>query len=118
MREVCHVRFLDPRINMAQTGLAYAHFFAGRNEDASTWAARGRGALIGPALAAGRAGEPTLDVRQPNLVGPAIHVEDCGLRCARRSSLSRLAKENPNFSVRFSCWPSNARALHAPVDAG
>jgi TolB-like protein/Flp pilus assembly protein TadD len=30
---------LDPRINMAQTGLAYAHFFAGRNEDASTWAA-------------------------------------------------------------------------------
>jgi adenylate cyclase len=30
---------LDPRINLAQTGLAYAHFFAGRNEDASTWAA-------------------------------------------------------------------------------
>jgi adenylate cyclase len=30
---------LDPRINMAQTGLAFAHFFAGRNEDASTWAA-------------------------------------------------------------------------------
>ncbi|MFG3591028.1 adenylate/guanylate cyclase domain-containing protein [Bradyrhizobium sp. RDI18] len=28
----------DPRINLAQTGLAYAHFFAGRNEDASTWA--------------------------------------------------------------------------------
>jgi TolB-like protein len=30
---------LDPRIFMAQAGLAHAHFFAGRNEDASTWAA-------------------------------------------------------------------------------
>ena len=30
---------LDPRIFIVQTGLAYAHFFAGRNEEASTWAA-------------------------------------------------------------------------------
>ncbi|WP_409410786.1 tetratricopeptide repeat protein [Bradyrhizobium sp. sBnM-33] len=30
---------LDPRIFMIQTGLAYAHFFAGRNDEASTWAA-------------------------------------------------------------------------------
>jgi TolB-like protein/class 3 adenylate cyclase len=30
---------LDPRIFVVQTGLAWAHFFAGRNEDASTWAA-------------------------------------------------------------------------------
>jgi adenylate cyclase len=30
---------LDPWINTAQTGLAYAHFFAGRNEEASSWAA-------------------------------------------------------------------------------
>ena len=30
---------LDPRIFTAQTGLAYAHFFAGRNEEASSWAA-------------------------------------------------------------------------------
>ena len=29
---------LDPRIFNVQTGLAYAHFFAGRNEEASTWA--------------------------------------------------------------------------------
>jgi TolB-like protein/class 3 adenylate cyclase len=31
---------LDPRIFSVQTGLAYAHFFAGRNEEASTWATR------------------------------------------------------------------------------
>jgi TolB-like protein/class 3 adenylate cyclase/cytochrome c-type biogenesis protein CcmH/NrfG len=30
---------LDPRSFNALTGLAYAHFFAGRNEDASSWAA-------------------------------------------------------------------------------
>ena len=30
---------LDSRFNLAQTGLAYGHFFAGRNEEASTWAA-------------------------------------------------------------------------------
>jgi adenylate cyclase len=30
---------LDPRIFAVQTGLAWAHFLAGRNEDASTWAA-------------------------------------------------------------------------------
>ena len=30
---------LDPRIYVIQTGLAYGHFFAGRNEEASTWAA-------------------------------------------------------------------------------
>jgi TolB-like protein/class 3 adenylate cyclase len=30
---------LDPRIFIVQNGLAYAHFFAGRNEDASMWAA-------------------------------------------------------------------------------
>ena len=30
---------LDPRIFIVQTGLAYAHFFAGRNEEASSWAA-------------------------------------------------------------------------------
>ena len=30
---------LDPWIVIAQTGLAYAHFFAGRNEEASSWAA-------------------------------------------------------------------------------
>ena len=30
---------LDPRIFIVHNGLAYAHFFAGRNEDASTWAA-------------------------------------------------------------------------------
>jgi TolB-like protein/class 3 adenylate cyclase/Tfp pilus assembly protein PilF len=30
---------LDPRIFWVQTGLAYAHFFAGRNDEASTWAA-------------------------------------------------------------------------------
>ena len=30
---------LNPRIFIVQTGLAYAHFFAGRNEEASTWAA-------------------------------------------------------------------------------
>ena len=29
---------LDPRIFNVQTGLAYAHFFAGRNEEASMWA--------------------------------------------------------------------------------
>ena len=29
---------LDPRIFTVQTGLAYAHFFAGRNEEASSWA--------------------------------------------------------------------------------
>ncbi|WP_249727306.1 adenylate/guanylate cyclase domain-containing protein [Bradyrhizobium sp. sBnM-33] len=29
---------LDQRIFNVQTGLAYAHFFAGRNEEASTWA--------------------------------------------------------------------------------
>jgi len=29
---------LDPRIFIVQTGLAYAHFFAGRNEEASMWA--------------------------------------------------------------------------------
>ena len=29
---------LDPLIFNAQTGLAFAHFFAGRNEDASSWA--------------------------------------------------------------------------------
>ena len=29
---------LDPRIYNAQTGLAYAHFLAGRNEDALSWA--------------------------------------------------------------------------------
>ena len=29
---------LDPRIVIVQTGLAYAHFFAGRNDEASTWA--------------------------------------------------------------------------------
>ncbi|MFL5236347.1 MAG: adenylate/guanylate cyclase domain-containing protein [Rhizomicrobium sp.] len=29
---------LDPRIFMVQTGLAYAHFFAGRNADATLWA--------------------------------------------------------------------------------
>ena len=31
---------LDPRFFSVQTGLAYAHFFAGRNEEASTWATR------------------------------------------------------------------------------
>ena len=30
---------LDPRIFVVQNGLAYGHFFAGRNEEASTWAA-------------------------------------------------------------------------------
>jgi hypothetical protein len=30
---------LDPRIYAIQAGLAYGHFFAGRNEEASTWAA-------------------------------------------------------------------------------
>jgi TolB-like protein/class 3 adenylate cyclase len=30
---------LSPRIFIVQTGLAYAHFFAGRNDEASTWAA-------------------------------------------------------------------------------
>jgi TolB-like protein len=30
---------LDPWINTAQTGLAFAHFFAGRHEEASSWAA-------------------------------------------------------------------------------
>jgi tetratricopeptide (TPR) repeat protein len=30
---------LNPRIFIAQTGLAYGHFFAGRNDEASTWAA-------------------------------------------------------------------------------
>jgi tetratricopeptide (TPR) repeat protein len=30
---------LDPRSYNAQAGLAYAHFLAGRNEDASSWAA-------------------------------------------------------------------------------
>ena len=30
---------LDPWIFIPQTGLAYAHFFAGRNEEASSWAA-------------------------------------------------------------------------------
>jgi adenylate cyclase len=30
---------LDPRFFSVQTGLAYAHFFAGRNDEASTWAA-------------------------------------------------------------------------------
>jgi hypothetical protein len=29
---------LDPRIYSAQTGLAFTHFFAGRNEEASLWA--------------------------------------------------------------------------------
>ena len=29
---------LHPRINLAHTGLAYGHFFAGRNEEASSWA--------------------------------------------------------------------------------
>ena len=30
---------LDPRILFIQNGLAYGHFFAGRNQEASTWAA-------------------------------------------------------------------------------
>jgi TolB-like protein/class 3 adenylate cyclase/Flp pilus assembly protein TadD len=30
---------LHPRINLAHAGLAYGHFFAGRNEEASSWAA-------------------------------------------------------------------------------
>ena len=30
---------LDPRIYVIQAGMAYGHFFAGRNEEASTWAA-------------------------------------------------------------------------------
>jgi len=30
---------LDPRIFIVHNGLAYAHFFAGRNEEASSWAA-------------------------------------------------------------------------------
>ena len=30
---------LDPRIYVIQTGLAYGHFFAGRNEEALSWAA-------------------------------------------------------------------------------
>jgi adenylate cyclase len=29
---------LDPRIFLSQTGVAYAHFLAGRYEDASSWA--------------------------------------------------------------------------------
>jgi TolB-like protein/class 3 adenylate cyclase len=34
---------LDPWINTAQNGLAHAHFLAGRNEEASSWAAKAIG---------------------------------------------------------------------------
>jgi TolB-like protein/class 3 adenylate cyclase len=75
---------LDPRIFMVQTGLAYAHFFAGRNDEASTWAATAIG-------------------KQPNyltaqLITMACHAMSGRIEEAREIS-ARLMQLNPALRV-------------------
>ena len=75
---------LDPRIYGAQTGLAFAHFFAGRNEDASIWATTAVG-------------------QQPNFLGARFILAACHAMSGRveeaREACARLMRLNPALRI-------------------
>jgi TolB-like protein/class 3 adenylate cyclase len=75
---------LNPRIFIVQTGLAYAHFFAGRNEEASTWAA-------------------TAVRQQPNHLGAQRIMMACNAMSGRvdeaREICARLMQLNPALRI-------------------
>ena len=75
---------LDPRIFIVQTGLAYAHFFAGRNEEASTWAA-------------------TAIRQQPNYLAAQLIMMACHAMSGRieeaREICARLMQLNPALRI-------------------